>query len=465
MANEVFANNLEVACKAADGKSVACFPDPCWSPPSPSAGWIIIPYANTAYAKDTTNASKTVFISGKPIMKKDISYFKTSTGNEPAAGPKGVVSGVKKGKAYFVCWSMDVKVEGKNVDRHTDMTTHNHGSSPNTAPWFYADTASTKKACTGTRNKAKKACKGKHKGEKNWKKNHCGGANKEKDKYDKKNKSLASKKAKFKKLEQKVAKTMSKVGGMQDKLEKMAAEKALKLAAKAGMKSWLGPIGWAWTAYDVVSTGVELYDSYDDIKKVLDSLKDTKAKMDKLMSEGAKLKKELGGFADNLVSAVSANKCLKARRCILHPHKNKGAACCKGQTSHHMVPNAMFQEPGTRKSGGVNIADCPGYSTDDAPSMCVEGFTQHMGTHKIMHDNTDEELKDVVKDNKLSIKDAKASSVKAHQKSFKTPKCSKRCLDAQLNDYYKDSCKKTASVRPVDSLGQTVTPKPSAGGF
>jgi len=100
MANDVFANGLEIACKAADGKSIASFPDPCFSPPPPSSGWILIPYANTAYAKDTSNASKTVFISGKPVMKKDVSFFKTSTGNEPAAGPKGKSTGVKKGKAY-----------------------------------------------------------------------------------------------------------------------------------------------------------------------------------------------------------------------------------------------------------------------------------------------------------------------------------------------------------------------------
>ena len=33
-----------------------------------------------------------------------------------------------KGKAYFIAWSMDVKVESENVVRHLDMTTHNHGS-------------------------------------------------------------------------------------------------------------------------------------------------------------------------------------------------------------------------------------------------------------------------------------------------------------------------------------------------
>lgn len=146
MANNVFANGLEIACKAASGKSVSAFPDPCWTPPPPKAGWILILYANTAYAKDTSNASKSVFITNKPVMKKDSSFFKTSTGNEPAAGPKGLHTGVKKGKAYFTSWSMNVKIEGENVDRHTDSITHNHGSYPaNTAVWTYVDTAEEKR--------------------------------------------------------------------------------------------------------------------------------------------------------------------------------------------------------------------------------------------------------------------------------------------------------------------------------
>lgn len=80
MPNEVFANGLEVACKVADGVSTAAFPDPCWSPPFPSAGKVLIPYANTAFAKDLTNASKTVMITGKPVALKDYSFLKPVLG-------------------------------------------------------------------------------------------------------------------------------------------------------------------------------------------------------------------------------------------------------------------------------------------------------------------------------------------------------------------------------------------------
>ena len=56
MANEVYANGMEIACKAAEGKSVAAFPDTCLSPPFASRGSGADPLPNTAYASDTTAA-------------------------------------------------------------------------------------------------------------------------------------------------------------------------------------------------------------------------------------------------------------------------------------------------------------------------------------------------------------------------------------------------------------------------
>lgn len=143
MGNQVYVNSREIACKAADGKSVCSFPDVCLSPPSPPAGPIPIPYPNTGMAFDCTEGSKTVKISGQEVMLKDKSYFKKSTGDEAATKSlgMGVVTHQIQGKVYFTSWSMDVKFEGENVVRHLDMTTHNHMSYPgNTAPWPYLDT-------------------------------------------------------------------------------------------------------------------------------------------------------------------------------------------------------------------------------------------------------------------------------------------------------------------------------------
>lgn len=128
---KVFADGNEIACKAGGGKVIAAFPDVCLSPPSPPAGPIPVPYPDTSFSKDMKNGSKTVKISKKEVMLKDKSYYKSSPlGNEAATRSfgAGLITHVITGKTYFAMWSMDVKFEGKNVDRHVDITTSNHAS-------------------------------------------------------------------------------------------------------------------------------------------------------------------------------------------------------------------------------------------------------------------------------------------------------------------------------------------------
>lgn len=165
MGNNVFANGREIACKAADGKALCAFPDVCFTPPQtpPTPPGVPIPYPNTAFAKDTDKGSKKVKISGKQVMLKNKSHFKTSTGDEAGSAPKkGVVTSKIKGKAYFNMWSMNVKFEGQNVVRHLDITTHNHGSVPgNTPVWPYLDSMSMKdflEKCAGDVEKEATAC-------------------------------------------------------------------------------------------------------------------------------------------------------------------------------------------------------------------------------------------------------------------------------------------------------------------
>jgi hypothetical protein len=79
------------------------------------------------------NGSKTVQINGKEVMLKDESFYKTSPlGDEAATNSFGgsVITHVITGKTYFNAWSMDVKFEDANVDRHLDLTTSNHASYP-----------------------------------------------------------------------------------------------------------------------------------------------------------------------------------------------------------------------------------------------------------------------------------------------------------------------------------------------
>lgn len=128
MSSNVYANGREISAKADDNESICAMPDVCLSPPSPPAGPVPIPYPNSAKASDTSDGSKTVKIGGKEIGLKDSSNYKKSTGDEGATKSlgMGVVTHTIQGKMLHGAWSMDVKVEGENVIRHLDLTTHNH---------------------------------------------------------------------------------------------------------------------------------------------------------------------------------------------------------------------------------------------------------------------------------------------------------------------------------------------------
>jgi hypothetical protein len=167
MGNEVYANMMEVSCKAAMGKSICAFPDVCFTPPLTPATppGVPIPYPNTGMASDTTSGSTSVKISGQEVMLKNKSYFKRSMGDEAGCAPKkAVVTSVNMGKVYFTMWSVDVKVEGENVVRMMDMTTHNHASLPGSSPpWPYTDQTaiSLDSPCVDDMKAEHSACSGK----------------------------------------------------------------------------------------------------------------------------------------------------------------------------------------------------------------------------------------------------------------------------------------------------------------
>jgi hypothetical protein len=153
VANEVYANDNAIACKAGDGKVIAAMPDVCLSPPSPPAGPVPIPYPDTSFSKDMQEGSKTVQIGGQEVMLKDQSYYKTSPlGDEAATNSFGgsVITHVITGKTYFTAWSMDVQFEGANVDRHMDLTISNCASYPgSTGPMMDAEKLALKRIAQG----------------------------------------------------------------------------------------------------------------------------------------------------------------------------------------------------------------------------------------------------------------------------------------------------------------------------
>lgn len=175
MGNPVFANTMEISSKSMGGKSICQFPDVCFTPPQTPATppGVPIPYPNTGMASDTSDGSTSVKIGGEQIMLKDRSSFKKSTGDEAGSAPKkGLINSKTQGKVFFVAWSMDVKVEGENVVRNLDLTTHNHASPANgAAPMTHTAAVALGqfKQCGKEAEKIEKDCKGKDK------KGHCPG--------------------------------------------------------------------------------------------------------------------------------------------------------------------------------------------------------------------------------------------------------------------------------------------------
>jgi len=118
-------NYLSVVHAGSNGITMA-FPDVCKTPTP--GGPVPIPYPNIAKSSDTTKGASTVKTDGNPVCVKD-SNFVVSTGDEPGS-LLGVASNKVKGKAEFVNFSFDVKVEGKNVPRAFDLMLHNDKNTP-----------------------------------------------------------------------------------------------------------------------------------------------------------------------------------------------------------------------------------------------------------------------------------------------------------------------------------------------
>lgn len=118
-------NFLSVIHAGSNGITMA-FPDVCKTPTP--AGPVPIPYPNIAKSSDTSKGASTVKCDGNPVCVKD-SNFMISTGDE-AGSLLGVVSNKVKGKAEFVNFSFDVKIEGKNVPRAFDLMLHNDKNTP-----------------------------------------------------------------------------------------------------------------------------------------------------------------------------------------------------------------------------------------------------------------------------------------------------------------------------------------------
>lgn len=332
MGNDVFANGREIACKSGSGKVIAAFPDVCFTPPDkvpPTPPGIPIPYPLTSMASDTDKGTKKVMISDKEVMKRDSSNFKKCAGDDAAqTAKKGMISSELTGKVFFTSWSMDVKIEGKNVVRHLDTTTSNH-SSPNAndaVPWPYVDssTLASDHPCKKEKKKEEEACG----------------------------------------------------------------------------KSSSPP-------------------------------------------------------------EPCTQKCKAARRCHLTPYGKQSPKsspnCCDPEVAHHIVPNCLLQS--TRGNAATNVGGLQkkgpkAYTLEKGLCVCTsgeKGVSTPIGSHKKMHEKTEEKLNKIFESGKdLELEDTITSAAKSHNETFRNadggPRCRQKCIEAQLRDQF-DKCGTGAKVK------------------
>jgi len=121
MASKVQVNSLALTHKGSNGMCMATIPDVCKTP-SP-AGPIPIPYPNISTSSDLADGTTTVKAEGKMAAVKGSKYSK-SNGDEPGSAG-GVVSSSFGKEAEFLLYSFDIKLDGKNACRLSDMMTCN----------------------------------------------------------------------------------------------------------------------------------------------------------------------------------------------------------------------------------------------------------------------------------------------------------------------------------------------------
>jgi len=160
--------------------------------------------------------------------------------------------------------------------------------------------------------------------------------------------------------------------------------------------------------------------------------------------------------ADFMATVAKADGCSRARRCSMveyeetkSPKNLQGKGCCPGQTGHHLIPEEMVGN------------GCPGYDHEKAPTICVEGTTNTHGSHGAIHGNLQSRVADYRSSwfggEELDYDDARNLAVKSFYDTFPESMCSRKCLIAQLDKYYKTKCTKNMKAAAGTAGGATTT--------
>jgi len=527
MATHVYANGQEIACKATEGVAPSAFPDPCWSPPPPPAGPVVVPYSNSTDASRIRRGTCTVFIAGQTVAIADYAYFVTSTGNEPAthAFGKGLATGALKGKAYFRSWSMNVKFEGLGVARHLDLVSHNHGSMPSNTPVFpyvsrgwlgghdcKKEEERITKACaadkdnTETQRDLKKKSKflnllQRRKTRSNvgrrdssgwhWTDDHCAGLEVSLRGPGDAKRFAEDLATLFESLPSELEAMAALESVLMDMAVNAAMSAAAKVAAKAAVKQLAGSsvplVGniamGLWTAVDAalaVGSVVEIKAAANEALEQLDVLRAKRQELQSLaeefkdfkrlsLAEQAEQAQRIATEGQDLLATLNA--CTRARKCNLVPYSNNaagnpfrsrgrskvepanGGGCCKGQTGHHLIYGAMVRQASP---------PCSNYNHGIAPTVCVEGHSQHFGSHKRIHDEMDRQTRELFASNAIStdtmsVEQAIEAATSSLTSAFPLSGCSAKCIRAQLRSYYGQMCR-GSQFKVLDKNGNTYRP-------
>jgi hypothetical protein len=155
---------------------------------------------------------------------------------------------------------------------------------------------------------------------------------------------------------------------------------------------------------------------------------------------------------------VEENPCLRARRCMLVPKKEKVKSgpkgeCCPGQTPHHIIDGASF----------TGMTGWGQYDYDAAACVCCEGTNQTTATHGQIHLRTGVQCQELSTAGNWNRSTATTAGARSVRKTFPGSGCSQKCLEAQINKSHDDAKDNPAApdspIRPVAQSNMAKEPE------
>lgn len=287
----------------------------------------------------------------------------------------------------------------------------------------------------------------------------------------------------------------AQIGGavVQERLERYIAGAGARYAGSALCGPAVKVCAAAVTVVNVVSGVWGLFSGFSEVRRTTSALEET---VDQLFNirrnaEGildaandpAELQQVQREVSEQMAELAAADPCLSARKCFLVPYNppssshpqgpasmnqsGSGTAgifdtgpldlsdsrgCCPGQTGHHVLPRAM-------------MAHCPSYTTrqhNAAPTACLEGANQWMGSHGQAHDATDRLLRELHSNGQpMTLSNAIDLVTTAYTDENGVGRdCNPECIREQLERFYNTlGC----TPEPVNRSGQRIGPGEESG--